>query len=833
LEETEEEEKRIFPRPIEAEMETSYIDYAMSVIVGRALPDVRDGLKPVHKRILYAMRDLGLDRSKPHKKSARVVGEVLGKYHPHGDMAVYDALARMAQDFSMRYMLIDGQGNMGSVDGDPPAAMRYTECRMDRITNELLADIDKDTVDFMENFDGSLKEPTVLPAKFPNLLVNGSSGIAVGMATNIPPHNLREVVDATIEIIDNPDIDVTELMNILRGPDFPTGGIIYGRRGVVEAYHTGRGRIRVRARVKIEEKAKDTQRIIVTEIPYMVNKARLIEKIAHLVKDKKIDGITDLRDESDKVGMRIVIDLRRGILEEVILNQLYKHTAMESTFGMINLALVNGEPKVLDIKTAITEFLSFREEVIRRRTEFDLKKARHRLHITEGLITAVDHLDDVIKLIRHSQTAEEARNGLIKTYLLSEEQAKAILEMRLQKLTGMELQALRDEEKELEKMIDGLEEILASTERIYEIIKEELTEIKEKYGDERRTEIVEHADDFDIEDLIPVEEVVVTITNTGYIKRLPCDTYRQQRRGGVGLKGMETKEEDFVVDLFITSSHDYILFFTNKGRVHWLKAWQLPAGGRHAKGKPIINMIPRLEKGETISEMIPIDEFDEDRFLLFGTKKGLVKKTKLSAYSRPRITGIWAIKLRPGDELVDVKLSDGTNEVMIGTRQGMAVRFSETEVRSTGRYSMGVIGARLKKKDDRVIGMAVVEPESVMLTVTQKGYGKRSKVDAYRKTKRGAQGVINLRIVDKNGPVVAIRHVKEDDELIITSVKGMVIRIPVEGIRVMGRATQGVKVMRMRKDDKVKALARMVPEKEEIEIIEEAESDDEEEPSED
>jgi DNA gyrase subunit A len=833
LEETEEEEKRIYPRPIEAEMETSYIDYAMSVIVGRALPDVRDGLKPVHKRILYAMRDLGLDRSKPHKKSARVVGEVLGKYHPHGDMAVYDALARMAQDFSMRYMLIDGQGNMGSVDGDPPAAMRYTECRMDRITNELLADIDKDTVDFMENFDGSLKEPTVLPAKFPNLLVNGSSGIAVGMATNIPPHNLGEVVDATIEIIDNPDIDVTELMNILRGPDFPTGGIIYGRRGVVEAYHSGRGRIRVRARVKIEEKAKDTRRIIVTEIPYMVNKAKLIEKIAHLVRDKKIDGITDLRDESDKVGMRIVIDLRRGVLEEVILNQLYKHTAMESTFGMINLALVNGEPKVLDIKTAITEFLSFREEVIRRRTEFDLKKARHRLHITEGLITAVDHLDEVIKLIRHSQTAEEARNSLIKTYLLSEEQSKAILEMRLQKLTGMELQALRDEEKELEEKIEGLEEILASTERIYEIIKEELTEIKEKYGDERRTEIVEHADDFDIEDLIPVEDVVVTITNTGYIKRLPCDTYRQQRRGGVGLKGMETKEEDFVVDLFITSSHNFILFFTNMGKVHWLKAWQLPAGGRHAKGKPIINMIPRLEKGETISEMIPIDEFDEERFLLFSTKKGLIKKTKLLAYSRPRITGIWAIKLRPGDELVDVKLSDGTNEVMIGTRQGMAVRFSETEVRSTGRYSMGVIGARLKKKDDRVIGMAVVEPESVMLTVTQKGYGKRSKVDAYRKTKRGAQGVINLRIVDKNGPVVAIRQVNEDDELIITSVEGMIIRIPVEGIRVMGRATQGVKVMRMRKDDKVKALARMVREEEEIEIIEEAESDEEEEQTED
>lgn len=825
--ETEEKEERVIPRPIETEMEASFIDYAMSVIVSRALPDVKDGLKPVHRRILYGMRDLGLDKSKPFKKSARVVGEVLGKYHPHGDMAVYDALARMAQDFSMRYTLIDGQGNMGSVDGDPPAAMRYTECRMDRITGEMLADIEKNTVDFMDNFDGSMKEPIVLPAKFPNLLVNGSSGIAVGMATNIPPHNLGEVVDATIEIIDNPDVSVTELMDILRGPDFPTGGIIYGRRGVVEAYHSGRGKIRVRGKVEIEERAKGTNRIVVTEIPYMVNKSSLIEKIAHLVREKKIDGIVDLRDESDKKGMRIAIDLRRGVLEDVILNQLYAHTQLQTTFGMINLALVDNEPKLLNIKRAITEFLSFREDVIRRRTEFDLEKARHRLHITEGLITAVDHLDAVIRLIRQSKNAEEARKGLISKYLLSEEQAKAILEMRLQKLTGMELQALRDEEKELRKNIDGLEEILASTEKIYEIIKEDLTAIKEKYGDERRTEIVEHADDFDIEDLIPEEDVVITITQTGYIKRLPCDTYRQQRRGGVGLIGMETKEEDYVVDLFVTSSHNYILFFTNKGRVHWLKAWRLPAGGRHARGKPVVNMIPRLERGETISEMIPIDEFDEDRFLLFATKKGLIKKTKLNAYSRPRITGIWAIKLRPGDELVDVALSDGTKEVVIATRQGKAVRFSEKDVRSVGRYSMGVKGVTLKKKDDRVVGMAVVDPESVLLTVAQRGYGKRSKVSDYRKTKRGAQGVINLRIVDKNGPVVAIRPVRGDDELIITSVKGMVIRIPVKGIRVMGRSTMGVKMMRLKKGDRVKALARLIGEKEEIEKIEETEAEEE------
>ncbi len=832
MEETEEKEERILPRPIESEMESSYIDYAMSVIVSRALPDARDGLKPVHRRILYGMRDLALDRSKPHKKSARVVGEVLGKYHPHGDMAVYDALARMAQDFSMRYRLIDGQGNMGSVDGDAPAAMRYTECRMEKIADEMLEDIDKNTVDFMDNFDGSLQEPVVLPAKFPNLLANGSSGIAVGMSTNIPPHNLGELVDAAIEIIDNPDVSVTELMEILRGPDFPTGGIIYGRRGVVEAYHSGRGLIRVRAKVDVKERAKDTKRIIVTEIPYMVNKSNMIEKIAHLVRDKKIDGITDLRDESDKQGMRIVIDLRRGVLEDVVLNQLYAHSAMESTFGMINLALVDNAPKLLNIKDAITEWLTFREDVIRRRTQFDLEKAKYRLHITEGLITAVDHLDEVIRLIRRSKTAEEARNGLIKTYLLSEEQAKAILDMRLQKLTGMELQALRDEEKELEKMIDKLEEILASTEKIYDIIEEDLRTIKDRYGDERRTEIVEHADDFEIEDLIPVEDVVVTITNTGYIKRLPCDTYRQQRRGGVGLIGMETKEEDYVVDLYVTCSHNYILFFTNKGRVHWLKAWKLPVGGRHARGKPIVNMIPHLEKGESISEMIPISEFDEDRFLLFATKKGLIKKTKLSAYSRPRVTGIWAIKLRPGDELTDVALSDGTKEVVLGTRQGMAVRFSEKDVRAVGRYSMGVKGVRLKKKDDRVIGMAVVEPESVLLTVSEKGYGKRSKVEDYRKTKRGAQGVINLKIVEKNGPVVAIRPVKDDDELIMTSVKGMIIRIPVEGIRIMGRSTQGVKVMRLKKGDKVKALARVIGEKEEMELTEKSPEDQKDEPKE-
>ncbi|MFQ5909348.1 MAG: DNA gyrase subunit A [Thermoplasmata archaeon] len=812
-------ETRTVKRPIEQEMESSYIDYAMSVIIGRALPDVRDGLKPVHRRILYAMKDMGLDSSKPHRKCARVVGETLGKYHPHGDQAIYDALVRMAQDFSLRYMLVDGHGNFGSVDGDEAAAMRYTECRLMKMANELLTDINKDTVDFVDNFDGSLKEPSVLPARLPNLLVNGSSGIAVGMSTNMPPHNLSEVVDGVVLLIENPDADAKELLEVIKGPDFPTGGTLYGTRGVWEAYSKGRGVVRVRAKAEVES-VKKKRSIVVTEIPYMVNKSSLLEKIAHLVRDKKIDGIVDLRDESDREGMRIVMDLRRDANEDVILNQLYARTQMQSTFGIINIALVDGEPKVLTLKKMLQCFIQFREEIVRRRTEYDLSKAKSREHIVEGLITAVDNLDDVIALIRKSKDAEEARNGLIKRYELTEIQAKAVLEMRLQKLTGLEIENLRNEMDELKETIEELESILASEERILEIIKDEVLELKEKYGDERKTEIETHPQDLEIEDLIPVEDVVVTITNTGYTKQLPLDTYRQQRRGGVGLIGMETKEEDYVVDMFVTSTHNYILFFTNKGRVHWLKAWRLPRGGRHARGKPIVNLLPRLESGESISAMIPIKEFDESHYLVFATRKGKIKKTALKAYSNPRVTGIWAIKLTEGDSVVGVSLSDGGKEVVLATRQGKAARFSEKDFRATGRYTMGVKGVRLKG-NDRVASLAVVDEDSMLLTITENGYGKRTPVRSYRRTKRGAVGVITIVTSKRNGPVVCAKKVDEEDELIITSVNGMIIRIPVTGIRVQGRATMGVKIMRLKGKDRVEAVARLVTE--ELAEVEEAE----------
>ncbi|MFQ6127934.1 MAG: DNA gyrase subunit A [Thermoplasmata archaeon] len=806
----EEAESRTIIRPIEREMESSYIDYAMSVIVGRALPDVRDGLKPVHRRILYAMKDLGLDSSKPHRKCARVVGETLGKYHPHGDTAVYDALVRMAQDFSLRYPIIDGQGNFGSVDGDEAAAMRYTECRLKKIADELLTDINKDTVEFADNFDGSLKEPEVLPARLPNLLVNGSSGIAVGMSTNMPPHNLSEIVDGIVLLIENPEADTKEILEVIRGPDFPTGGILYGTRGVVEAYHRGRGVVRIRAKAEVETSRKKRS-VVVTEIPYMVNKSSLLENIAKLVRDKKIDGIVDLRDESDREGMRIVMDLRRDANEDVVLNQLYTRTQMESSFGIINIALVNGEPKVLTLKETLQCYIHFREEIIRRRSEFDLNKAKERDHIVEGLITAVDNLDDVIELIRKSRSVEDAKKGLTEKYDLTDIQAKAILEMRLQKLTGLEIEGLHKEREELERTIEDLEAILASEERILQIVKEEVLELKKKYGDERRTEIETHPQDLEIEDLIPVEDVVVTITNSGYIKQLPLDTYRKQKRGGVGLIGMETKEEDYVVDLFVTSTHNFILFFTNKGRVHWLKAWRLPRGGRHARGKPIVNLIPRLERGESISAMIPIKEFDDSHYLVFATRRGRIKKTPLKAYSRPRITGIWAIKLAEGDSVVGVSLSDGNKEIILATRQGKAARFSEKDVRPLSRYSMGVKGIRLKG-NDRVASLAVVDEDSVLLTVTENGYGKRTPVSSYRRTRRGAMGVITIITSKRNGPVVCAKKVEEEDELIITSVKGMIIRIPVAGIRIQGRATMGVKMMRMKAKDKVEAVARLVTE---------------------
>ena len=806
-------------RPIEVEMKKSYIDYAMSVIVGRALPDVRDGLKPVHRRILHAMNEMGLTRNKSHKKCARVVGEVLGKYHPHGDIAIYDTLVRMAQDFSMRYPFVDGQGNFGSVDGDTAAAMRYTECRLEAIADEMLADIDKDTVDFTDNFDGSLREPLVLPSNLPNLLVNGSSGIAVGMATNIPPHNLSEVVDAVVLLIDNPEAETRELMEIIRGPDFPTGGIIYGIDGIVEAYDSGHGRIRVRAKTQVESH-EDRERVIVTEIPYNVSKATLLEAIAELVKAKKIEGISDLRDESDKEGMRIVIELKKDAMSEVVLNQLFAHTQMQVTFGIINLALVDNQPIVLSLKEMLDYFIEHRFDVVRRRTKFDLEQAKARAHILEGLITAIDNLDDVIKLIRKAKTREEARDGLMKKYLLSEIQAKAILEMQLQRLTGLEMKSVKEEYDQISKKIEELQKILMDEKAIFTIIKQELLQLKDKYGDERRTEIVMQAIDLDIEDLIPVEDVVVMITNSGYIKRLPLDTYKQQRRGGVGLMGMETKEEDYVVDLFVTSSHDYIMFFSSKGRAYWLKAYKVPAAGRHAKGKPIVNLIEHLEEGEVIMDTMPITAFDDAHYLVFATKNGLIKKTKLSAYRHVRATGIIAIKLDEGDELIDTSLTDGTKEIIIATKKGMAVRFDEKDVRSTGRATYGVRGVRLRKGDE-VVSMAIVTPSSQLLTITEQGYGKRTMVDEYRKTRRGGIGVIAIKTGGRNGDVVIARAISEEDELIVTSQAGMVIRIPAGEIRLVGRATMGVRIMRIKESDRLCAVARLVGELEEERLLSE------------
>jgi DNA gyrase subunit A len=808
----EEDESRIIYRSIEDEMKTSYIDYAMSVIVGRALPDVRDGLKPVHRRILFAMHEAGISSTKAYKKSARVVGDVLGKYHPHGDVAVYDAMVRMAQNFSLRYMLIDGQGNFGSVDGDSPAAMRYTESRLNKAAEEMLEDIDKNTVDFTPNYDESLKEPKVLPAKLPNLLINGSSGIAVGMATNMPPHNLNEIVDGIIHVIDNPEAEVTELMKIIKAPDFPTGGIICGINGVISAYTLGRGLVRVRAKTSIEEGKRDKQSIIVTEIPYQVNKSNLIEAIANLVKEKKVEGITDLRDESDRTGMRIVIELRRDIIPDIVLKTLYKHTQMQTTFGIINLALVDNQPKILSLPDMIHHFISHRKVVVRRRTQYLLDKAEKRAHILEGLIVALDNIDEVIKIIRKSKSLNEARESLMAKFLITPEQTKAILEMRLQKLTGLERQSIKDENEELKKKIARYKEILASESDIYEIIKTELLEIKEKYGDARRTEIdLEASDDFDIEELIPDEEMVVTITNTGYIKRLALDTYKTQKRGGVGLIGMGTKEEDYVVDLFVTSTHNFILFFSNKGKVYWLKTYKIPLGGRHAKGKAIVNLLPRLEKGEEINAAIPIEEFTAAQFLTFVTRKGQIKKTTLKAYGRPMITGIRAVRLRDNDELVETKLTNGRKELIIASKNGQAVRFHENDVRPMGRVAMGVKGIRLKDGDE-VVGMSVVTEESILLTITENGYGKRTPVSTYRKTRRGAGGVITIKTGDRNGKVVGVKEVSADDELIVTSQNGMIIRMPVRGIRVQGRATMGVRVMRLKEGDRVVSLARLAQE---------------------
>ncbi|MDK2930804.1 MAG: gyrase subunit [Bacillota bacterium] len=799
---------KVIPISIEDEMKRSYLLYSMSVIVGRALPDVRDGLKPIHRRILYAMSELGLTPDKPHRKSATIVGEVMGKYHPHGDAAIYDTLVRMAQDFSHRYPLIDGHGNFGSIDGDPPAAMRYTEARMAKITLKLLADIDKETVGFVPNFDESLKEPTVLPARFPNLLVNGSSGIAVGMATNIPPHNLGEVIDAVVMLIDNPDASIKELMMIIKGPDFPTGGLIMGRDGIRDAYTTGRGSIKMRARARIETSSGGKTRILVTEIPYQVNKARLIESIAELVRDKKIDGITDLRDESDREGMRIVIELRRDANPNVVLNQLYKHTQMEDTFGVIMLVLVDGQPRVLNLKETLHYYIEHQKEVVTRRTRFELARAEERAHILEGLKIALDNLDAIITLIRQSRTPEVAREGLMKRFKLSEKQAQAILDMRLQRLTGLERKKIEDEYVEVIKLIAKLKGILADEKRVLEVIKEELLAIKEEYADLRRTEITAAATKLDVEDLIAEEDIVVTLTHQGYIKRLPLTTYRSQRRGGRGVTGMSTKEEDFVEHLFVTTTHEYILFFTDKGKIYSIKAYEVPEASRQARGTAVVNLIS-LSPGESIRAVIPIREFADDKYLVMATRQGVIKKTALSMYDNARRSGVIAIDLAEGDDLVSVKLTSGDEELIIVTAQGQSIRFKEEEVRPLGRIARGVKGISLAK-GDTVVGMDVVREGCDLLVVTANGFGKRTPLAEYRLQSRGGKGIKTLKVTPKTGPAADVKVLTGDDELMIISAEGIIIRMNAADIPQQGRSTQGVRVMKLEPGDKVVSVAQVV-----------------------
>jgi len=798
---------KIIPININEEMKHSYLDYAMSVIVGRALPDVRDGLKPVHRRILYAMHTLGVTPDKPHRKSAYIVGEVMAKYHPHGDSAIYDTLVRLAQDFASRYPLIDGHGNFGSVDGDSAAAMRYTEARLSKITTEMLADIDKETVDFMPNYDESGKEPVILPSRFPNLLVNGSAGIAVGMATNIPPHNLTEVIDGLVMLIDNPQIDIADLMKFINGPDFPTGATIMGREGIRSAYKTGRGTVKVRANADIEENGKKTS-IIVSELPYQVNKARLIEKIAELVKDKKIDGISDLRDESDRHGMRIVIELRRDANPKVILNQLYKHTQMQDTFGIIMLALVNGEPKILNLKEILYHYLEHQKDIIVRRTKYELRKAEERAHIVEGLRIALANLDEVIKIIRGSKSVEIARAGLIKRFDLSENQAQAILDMRLHRLTGLEREKLEAEYKELIKKIEYYRSILADEKMVLAIIKEEILAIKNKYGDKRRTIISSEGTDFEDDDLIPEEDVVIVITNQGYIKRMPLDTYRSQRRGGRGINAMGIKDDDFLRHLFIATTHHYFLFFTNKGKVYRLKGYEIPESSRHARGTAIVNLL-YIEKDEYITTVIPIREFDNNFYLLMGTRRGIIKKTPLSEYGHTKRDGIKALNLDDGDTLVNALFTDGTVEVIIGTQNGLAIRFSEEDVRSTGRVSRGVKGISLNDQD-KVVSMDLVREDSELLVVTSKGYGKRTKINEYRIQSRGGKGIINIKCTDRNGLVVSLQIVKHDDEVLMISADGIMIRIKADDISLFGRITQGVMLMKLGEGDHVVAVAKVV-----------------------
>ena len=796
---------RILPVNLEQEMRNSYIDYAMSVIVSRALPDVRDGLKPVHRRILYAMQEAGMTSGKPYKKSARIVGEVLGKYHPHGDSSVYDAIVRMAQDFSMRYMLADGHGNFGSVDGDPPAAMRYTEVRMAKIAELMLQDIDKDTVDFVPNYDESLKEPSVLPSKFPELLVNGTSGIAVGMATNIPPHNMSEVIDGVLMLIDNPDASVEELMTVIKGPDFPTGGLIMGTTGIRDAYTTGRGSVKMRAKAHIETMSNGKPRIVVTELPYQVNKARLIEKIAELARDKQIEGITDLRDESDRKGMSIVIELRKDINPDIMLNQLYKHTQLQDTFGVIMLALVDNQPRILTLKQVLHYYIQHQEDVITRRTRYELSKAEARAHILEGLTIALDHLDAVITTIRESQTADIARNALMDGFKLSEKQAQAILDLRLQRLTGLEREKIEEEYQEVLKKIEWLKSVLADESKIMTIIKEELTAVKEKYGDARRTTITYDMSEMSEEDLIADEDVVLTISHNNYIKRMKLDTYNKQNRGGQGILGMSTKEGDFVENILITTTHHTILFFTSRGRVHYLKAYQIAEASRQARGTALINLL-KLDKGEKITAVLQVREYNPAKFLFMATRKGIVKKVQLSEFNTTRKLGVIALKLDDDDELIGVKQTDGQKQIVIGTRNGYAIIFDEEEVRSMGRIARGVKGIKLRDGDE-VVGMDTIKRDSEILTVTAGGYGKRTKVEEYTTHHRGAMGVINLRVTEKTGEVIGLKVVRDGQELMLISTNGIIIRTGLNKISVIGRASQGVIIMKTAEDDKVASMA--------------------------
>jgi len=823
---------KIIPVNIEDEMKSAYIDYSMSVIVSRALPDVRDGLKPVHRRVLFGMTELGLSYNKAHKKSARIVGEVLGKYHPHGDTSVYDAMVRMAQSWSLRYPLVDGQGNFGSVDGDSPAAMRYTEARLKRISDEILADLNKETVDFQLNFDDTLKEPTVMPTKVPNLLINGASGIAVGMATNMLPHNLTEVINGTIATLENPEITIEELMVHITAPDFPTGGMIYGYNGVREAFHTGRGRVLVRGKADIQTSKSGKETIIISEIPYQVNKANLVMKIADLVNNKKVIGISDVRDESDRTGMRIVVEVKRDAMANVILSQLFKYTPLQSSFGVNNIALVKGRPVLLNLKDMLREFIEFRIEVIVRRTQYDLRKAEERAHILEGLLIAIDHLDEVIKLIRASKTVEDARNGLMEAFELSEIQAKAILEMRLQKLTGLERDKVRAEYDALIKTISGLKEILASVDLQKGIVKEELEDIKERYGDERRTEINLQGDgEINIEDLIADEEVIITISHLGYIKRTKSSEYRKQGRGGRGSRGSKTRDEDYIEHVFVATTHNYLLLFTENGRCHWLRVYEIPEATKTSSGRVIQNLlsIPKEDKVKAYIKIIDLndEEFIKNNCIVFGTRKGIIKKTLVEAFSRPRANGINAITINEGDSLLEAKLTNGNSEILLAIKSGRAIRFNETKVRPMGRSAAGVRGIRLADDNDEMVGLICVDiedKETTIMVVSEKGNGKRTELEDYRVTNRGGKGVKTIQVTEKTGSLIALKAVKDEDDLIITSKEGIMIRIGVNQIRVMGRATQGVRVIRLDDKDGIADVAVITEsDDEEIDITESTE----------